>query len=787
MGHPAHWTADVVLSDGGTARLRPITRDDRDAYARFYAGVSDTSKYLRYLQPHPTLSDAELDRITAADQHDEIVLVLELRDEIIAAAQATVLPGVGERTADVAFLVNDDQQGRGIAHLLLEHLAACGRERGVRRFVADMLPENRRMLRVFNGAGYTVRPERVDDLIAVDFDLTPTDSTRAEARRRHLRSQSAAMHRLLHPGSVTVVGPRDRLQPWVDQLRGGFAGTLREVLSEPGDDRPVGQLLASTGDTDLVVTTADFGQLEELLAVAALHQAHAVVALADVGTRPMDPDQAHQLVAWARTHDVRVLGPESLGMISTEPSAPLNLTPAPPPRRGSVGVFGQSAGVSTLALGRALSTGLGISSFLSTGLIADVSGNDVLRFWGADDATSVVMLALDTIGNPRTFHRVLRRVAASKTVVLFAPARALRHVTSASEELPRMTEDGVLQVMRQAGAVVVTRRDTLVDVARIAARQPVPRGRRVALVTNAGRLGEQLRLAAARFGLEAGSTEVVHGLDAPDLLAEAALRAARSGDVDAVVVAAVEVAAPLLEDVHARLQSVARADTGVPIVGILLGLRHPDLELDADDRFGDLPDFDNYGEALEALALLAAAQPHRGDAPPPAAIDRNAVDRVIDDILSRAPDGREATASECMALLEAIGIVGTFKIDGGAHVRVRGIEDAVLGPAVSVGVAVVPSEVFKDQAWRVPPLDVDGASAMLDSLTARPLLDGLGDEGRRTIADAIARVAAAKDSFPELVDLRIELTAVGGHLGIIDVRAHLLPLPERDAGARRVD
>ena len=789
---PERWEVDVVLSDGGTARLRRLAPSDRDALVAFYGRVSDESKYLRFMQAHPTLTDDELDGLTHADAVDHVALGLELRDEVVAIGRYDVLPAQSERVAEVAFLVRDDQQGRGIAHLLLEHLAALGRERGVVRFVAEMLRENRRMIRVFTGAGYSVRPELADDLVVVDFTLAPTDDTRRQARRRTQRSQAAAIQRLLHPDRIAVVGEEAALAPWLQRLAESFRGEVVTRLTPAGAPRAAAELLSEVaGEVDLVVSAAGFDELDAVLQQAAAHDAHAVVALANVGTRPLDAEQARDLVRWARAHDVRVLGPESLGLLTTSADAPLNLTPAGGVRPGSVAVFAQSAGIAALVLGRALEVDLGISSFLSTGLFADLSGNDALRYWGKDETTRVVLLALDTVGNPRTFQRVVRRVAADKTVVLFAPARALRSVAPSSAGLPRIPEAAIAQAMRQTGAVVVSRRDAFIDVARIAARQPVPRGPRVAVVSNATRLADQVALAASRFGLQAARVVTVPG--GPGVaarLAEVAHAEAAGGQVDAVVVAAVEIGVPLLADARAQLDGVAAAGTGVPVLLITVGLHPPTPDLPDEDAFGTLPVFDNYGEAVEALALLARAQPYRGEAPPPAAIDRHAADAAVQAVLDAAPDGGPLDASALDRLLAALDftVQRDAPHDDAVKVIVAALEDGVLGPAVSLGVAGLATEVFGDTAWRVPPLDEAGARAMVDELRAGVLVTAAGEAPTQALAGLIARIAALKDALPEVVELALDVAVSDAGARVVGGSGRVLPIAhERDALARSLD
>ena len=175
-GYPREWEADVLLADGGVAHLRPIRPSDADRLVAFYERVSPESKYLRFFAAYPRLSNRDVKLFTEVDYVDRVAFIVTLGEEMIAV-------GRYDRTendhAEVSFLIEDAHQGRGIAQLLLEHLAQAARERGITRFVAEVLPENRRMAKVFADAGYRVSKDIEDGVLAVEFPILPTDTRSA--------------------------------------------------------------------------------------------------------------------------------------------------------------------------------------------------------------------------------------------------------------------------------------------------------------------------------------------------------------------------------------------------------------------------------------------------------------------------------------------------------------------------------------------------------------------------------------------------------------------------------
>lgn len=656
-GYPREWEADVVLTDGGVARLRPIMPSDAPKLVAFYGRVSAESKYLRFFAPYPRLSARDVKRFTEVDYVDRVAFILTVGDDMIGVGR---FDRTEDDRAEVAFLVEDAHQGRGIAQLLLEHLAEAARERGITGFVAEVLPENRRMAQVFADAGYKVSKGIEDGVLSVEFPILPTDTSVGVMERREHRAESASVHRLLHPERVVVYGQGRRVQGLVNaMLCGGFRG---EVTAISSDGTPVAGVPTATsiatvpGRLDLAVLAVPTAELGGVVIDAAHKGAHGVVVLTGTDVAPGDN---RTVVNLARAYGIRALGPDALGLVNTRHDVELNATPGPMPRTGGVGLFCQSAAVGVALLNHAVRQDLGLSSFISTGDYADVTGNDVMQYWEDDEATRVCLMSLDSIGNPRKFSRITRRLARRKPVVVFAPGRTSRSSHSGVRGgLGHASDEAVDALFRQAGVMVVHRRGAMFDIAKIAARQPLPDGARVRVVTNSGTLAAQLRHTIGAVGLlEAGS--VLVGADAtPQDWVDAALDALGDPECDSVVCAAVNVYEEGTEDVIVALDAVAGRGEK-PLVGVFLDF-HPAMVKDSDvDLVGELPRFDAPADAIQALSALTAHAHWRTRDPgavPLLEVDAARAKRVVNRVLSGHPEGRELSGVETTELLQAYGI-----------------------------------------------------------------------------------------------------------------------------------
>ncbi|MEH0417989.1 bifunctional acetate--CoA ligase family protein/GNAT family N-acetyltransferase [Streptomyces sp. B21-083] len=623
--YPAHWEADVVLRDGGTARIRPITADDADRLVSFYEQVSDESKYYRFFAPYPRLSAKDVHRFTHHDFVDRVGLAATVGGEFIATVRydridADGLPASGPASeAEVAFLVQDAHQGRGVASALLEHIGAVARERDIRRFAAEVLPANSKMIKVFTDAGYTQKRSFEDGVVRLEFDLEPTDRSLAVQRAREQRAEARSVRRLLVPGAVAVIGvgraPGGVGRSVLDHIRdAGFAGELYAVNSAfPEEQKDIDGVPAHRsvrdigGPVDLAVVAVPAAHVPDVVTECGEHgvQGLVVVSAGYAESGPEGRERQRELVRHARTYGMRIIGPNAFGVINTAEAVRLNASLAPEmPRPGRIGLFAQSGAIGIALLSRLHRRGggvtgvTGVSTFVSSGNRADVSGNDVLQYWYDDPDTDVVLMYLESIGNPRKFTRLARRTAAAKPLVVVQGARhggaaPQGHAVRATR-LPHAT---VSALLRQAGVIRVDTITELVDAGLLLARQPLPAGPRVAILGNSESLGLLTYDACLSEGLRPlAPLDLTTGASPGDFHRALAEALADEG-CDAVVVTAI----PTVGEASARdaaladaLRSAAAEVPGKPVLVV-----HVEL-----------------GGLAEALSAAASTAPQAGSPAP---------------------------------------------------------------------------------------------------------------------------------------------------------------------------
>jgi acyl-CoA synthetase (NDP forming)/RimJ/RimL family protein N-acetyltransferase len=486
------WASDVVLADGSTARIRPISPDDAAAIVAFHERQSRESIYFRYFSPRPRLSDEEIHHLTNVDRIDRMAFVADRDGELLGVAR---YDRYGNRPiAEVAFFTDDRYHGRGIATLLLEYLAAHAREVGISRFEAHVLPTNRRMVRVFTQAGFQASSEFADGVIEVTLDIEPSEDAAAAMAERARRSERQAVARLLEPRAVAVVGAsRDPA--------GIGHRVLRNLLTGPGQRPFRGSVYPVHPEARSVAGVRAYPSVVEVpdevdLAVVCVPASEVVSIIEDCGrarvgaaivisagfaeTGPEGEAEQAVLLATARRFGVRILGPNCLGVVNTDPAIVLHATFADiEPLPGRVGLLSQSGTLGAVILDSARSKGLGISSFVAVGNKADLSGNDLLQYWLDDDRTEVVLLYLESFGNPRRFGRNVRQVAATKPVFAVRSGAVL----ASGDDFDDDTVDALL---RQTGVIRVPTIRGLLDAALVASHQPVPAGPGVVVVGNSG-------------------------------------------------------------------------------------------------------------------------------------------------------------------------------------------------------------------------------------------------------------------------------------------------------------
>jgi acyl-CoA synthetase (NDP forming)/RimJ/RimL family protein N-acetyltransferase len=604
--------ADIVLADGSTARVRQMQPEDGPAVVALHSRFSERTRYLRYFSPYPRISARDLARFVNVDHHDREAFVVELAGELIAIGRYDRL-GVGATEAEVAFVVEDAHQGRGLGSVLLEHLAAAAREEAITRFVAEVLPVNSTMLRVFADAGYSVEREYADGVVHLSFPIAPTPESLKVQWRREQRSEGASIARLLSPRAVAVYGASARGvgvgAALLRHLRsGGFAGDIVPVhptASTVDGLTAYPTLTAAAGPIDLAVVAVPAEGVPDVVADCAAAGVHGLVVVS-AGFAEAGPEGAEaqaRLLRTVRGHGMRLVGPNCLGIANT--GVRLNATLAPLlPRAGRVGFFSQSAALGTALLGEADRRGLGLSTFVSAGNRADVSGNDLLQYWRDDPGTDAVLLYLETFGNPRKFARIARELARHKPVVAVASAvrpPALQAVA------PGPDARGVSALFASAGVIRVDTVAELFDVGLLLADQPLPAGQRIGLVTNAAALGALAHATAPASSLEfaAGYPHDVGPMANAATIRRAVTDALADPQVDALIVAYApalaeewDSATVVADGVHA-----AATDSDKPVLAVF----PPDPTwVSQRSGPGAVPVYPSVEEAVRALGRASA-------------------------------------------------------------------------------------------------------------------------------------------------------------------------------------
>lgn len=629
--YPSHWEADVVLRDGATAHLRPVLPTDQDALAAMYSRQSERTIYLRFFTYKSSLSAKELARFTTVDHHDRVAFVIMLGQEMIGIGRYDRTNDPHE--AEVAFFISDAHHGRGIGSILLEHLAAAGLERGITKFSAEVLPENRKMLNVFSEAGFEVARVFDDGVVMVNFNIDPTKKSREVMATREHRAEAKSVSSLIAPRSVAIIGAsRDWNQVGheilVNIVEGGFTGPVYGINPEAFElagMKAYPSIAEVPEPVDLAIITVPIsavaGVVEECGRVGVRGVCIVTGGYADDGARGRARQQA--LVRTARSSGMRVIGPASLGLINTDPAVNLNASLGEArPQPGGLGLFSQSAAIGVLLYTSARRRQLGFSSVLSAGNRADVSGNDMMQYWEDDGETTACCMYLESIGNPRKFSRIARRLARSKPVVVaksdvtgvqLPPGHTGRTSSAPPEALNEM--------FRQSGVIRAETSEHLMDIAQLLVSQPLPRGRRVAVFSNAFALGQVIADACTSHGVEAKHTEHVldtasPDIDALDMIRDAVLTALRSSEVDAAVASFLP--SPLVgQDEITEVLADCGAETGKPVLAAFTGVVEPTpyqrgiypcpreyqaAEADESFNYPGVPCYESPGAAIGALA-----------------------------------------------------------------------------------------------------------------------------------------------------------------------------------------
>jgi len=697
-GYPAQWEADVVLRDGSVAHLRPITPADAAAVHRFHAGQSEESIYMRFFAPLRQLSDRDVTRFTHVDYHDRVALVATVRGDIIGIGR---YDRITPTSAEVAFNISDSYQGKGIGSVLLEHLAVIAWEAGVLEFTAEVLPQNRKMISVFSDAGYEVDRHFGDGVVSLRFQIQPTERSEAVRLSREHRAEFVSMRSVLFPSSIAVVGASRQSNSIGHHIlaniqAAGFNGAVHAVNREAMEvlGLPSYARVSEVPDgVDLAVVAVPADEVLEVVADCAEAGVRTLLVVS-AGFAESGPEWERlqtELLAAARGSGMRVLGPNSFGVINNHPDVRLNASLAPQlPPPGRLGLFAQSGALGIAVLASAARRRLGISVFASAGNRVDVSGNDFMQYWIDDEDTDVVGLYLESMGNPRKFSRIARRLASTKPVIVVKSGVSSYGVPPGHRARPtRVRPEAFDAMLRQAGVVRVENVHQMFDVAQLLAHQPLPQGSRVAVVGNSDALAALTAEACVSWGLQVAHGPVSLPSDAKgEEFAEALAAAFADPEVDSVLTCFIPPLVTLDEDVAGAVRDAAIAGQK-PCLATFLGMRGVVERLSGTSEDGREVVVPAYSMPEDAVRALAAATRYaewrardRGVAVRPPGIDREAAEAVVERVLAEAPEGRRLEPNEVAELL------GAYGVQLWDAVPVRSVEDAVAA-AEAVGYPVV--------------------------------------------------------------------------------------------------
>ncbi|MBI4916156.1 MAG: GNAT family N-acetyltransferase [Acidobacteria bacterium] len=761
----------ALLKDGQGVLLRPATPNDVGLVEAFMHRVSRESLRLRFMASISEVSRSTIEGLCSGDFTDRgclLAVVVENDCERVVGLGNYVAERDG-RTAELAFLVEDAFQGRGISTLLLERLAGLAAANGYVDFDAEVLPENQRMMRVFSESGFQVHRVWGADTIHVELPVTGAAAQREQAELRERLAAANSLGPVLKPRTVAVVGASREGTAignmiFRNLLAAGFAGTVYPInpqASSVHGVRAYPSLAEVPEPIDLAVIAVPAEAVQEAAEHAIQRGARGLVVMT-AGFAEAGPEGAarqQRLVELVRAHGVRLVGPSCLGFMNTNPDVRLNASLAPAlAERGRVGFFSHSAALGLVILEHAGARGIGFSSFVSAGNRADVSGNDLLQYWLEDADTDLAMLYLETFGNPRRFTRIARRVSARKPILCVkgARSRAGQRAAEARSGQPGTRDTEVEALFDQAGVIRAETLDEMFDVAVLVAHQPLPRGNRVAVIANSAGVATLLADAADVNGLVLGGTGLVNlgAFTTPERYEDAVKTALDHDEVDAVLVAYACVGDCQPERVTAAIGSaVHRVEVagGVdkPVLLCIMGAHGTVAAVSGGNR-RFFPAYRFPESAPRALAHLVRYAEFRRRLPDHVVwyegVDAAAARREVQAALTEidSDDPAALTPEVAGRVLAAFGIGVAEGRDGDLVVRVR--PDPLFGPLIEVaapgGAAVV----------RITPLTINDVTQVLEAV---------GAPHHDVVAETIGRVSQLIEELPWVWSLEGRVTATG--------------------------
>ncbi len=786
--YPIHRETTVVLLDGRTVRVRPVKPKDEQGLVRLLQSLSEDEVRLRFFS---SAVNAEREARKAVDvdygARYGVVALLGAEADIVSHASCD---RIDDERAEVAFTVQDKYQGLGLGSLMLVGVAEHAVEQGIPLLEAAVLPENHRMLAMFRESGRPVRMRSEPGVITVELPSSLSEAAMERFERREQIAARAALAHFLRPREVAVITAERAAGTLPGELRsnvlyGGFDGRVHDL--RPSDPVPAG--------VELAVVSLEPDELLRVARACADAGVRALIAASSGSPHVVGRSETAQLVDICRESGMRLLGPNCLGVLSTDPDVQLNASYGPSPARaGPFAFLSQSAAIGLAALERAVTVGLGVSSLVSVGDRGDISSNDLLHWWEGDERTSVIGLYLESFDSPRTFARLARGVARSTPIVAVKSGRTIAGARARSSAWrargPITASDvNVGALFAQAGIVRTDTVSELFDVAQLLATQPLPAGRRVAVLTNASGPGVLCADACATNGLDV--VELEPGLAAelarvlgddvplgnplklqivgsPEQYHDAILTLGSHSSVDAVCAIHVPSLGMSGLAVEQAMRAAATQLDEVPLLAVLmLGRRDPlrfGDSLPGNGTGGRVPVYDSPEDAARALGRVARyaewrRQPDSPQLEMPAERVEEATALVAGALRSDPSWLEPPVVAQLLGCygLELVPPPATLPPGLEMHIAVGA--DPLFGPVLGLGVGEPANELLRDVAVRITPVTEHDAREQVRSLRSFPLLEGHAGRPRLDVGaleQALLAVSALVEDLPQVVELELD-------------------------------
>ena len=506
----------VLLKDGQSILFIPPTKKDIPLIKEFMNGLSQESLRMRFMASISEVSEDTINNLCKGNFKDAGCLIVTTGEE----AKRKVV-GLGNyfgtgngKTAEVAFLIDDKYQGKGISTLLLERLAGLAAANGYTIFEAEVLPENQAMLNVFKNSGFENHRVWNSDTVHIELPVTGGGALWERASLRERVAVVNSLAPLLKPKTIAVIGASRNMQSigniiFRNILSSGFTGTIYPVNLQADSVNGVKAFSSITEipeKIDLVVIAVKAEKVQHVAdeSITAGAKSLVVVTAGFAESGKEGAERQKKLVELTRANGVRLLGPSCLGLMNTDSEVRLNASLAPQiAPKGSAGFFSHSAALGLVILEYASGKGLGFTTFVSAGNRADVSGNDLLQYWEEDPNTKLAILYLETFGNPRRFVRIAKRMSYKKPILCVKNAKS-RAGRIAAETKSGALSGGLLEtgaLFRQTGIILADTLEDLFDIAIVIANQPLPEGNKISVIANSAGMATIFADAAEANGL----------------------------------------------------------------------------------------------------------------------------------------------------------------------------------------------------------------------------------------------------------------------------------------------